>query len=235
MNELRFEVEIARGDAVPVEVVRERAYGAVRVRAEWPEDLATPEIRVAVVVEGDVDRRDAPAYVELFFHDVFLLLNLATPASFGGTVAITGGELRVRELSFSPRLFAYAQGLERVPLEAVVAWYDRVRLGTRQVAEDGPATALFQLLHLARGEETEEVSILRLASAAEAVVHERAPLRRLFALRDQIARGRAPVFHPMHDDALDPSVEDATREWIEVADAAASTVIAALQNTARGA
>lgn len=233
MNKMRFEVEIARGDAIPVDVVRERVYGGVRVSAEWPADLATPEIRVAVVVEGDVDRRDAPAYVELFFHDVFLLLNLAAPGSFGGTVSITGGELRVRELSFSPRVFAYAQGLERMPLETVVAWYDGLRLGTRQVAENG-ATALFQLLHLARGEENEETSILRLASAAEALVGKPASLRRLFALRDEIANGRAPVFHPMHDDALDPRVEDATREWIEVADAAASAVIAALQNAARG-
>jgi hypothetical protein len=186
------------------------------------------------VVEGDVDRRDAPAYVELFFHDVFLLLNLAAPGSFGGTVSITGGELRVRELSFSPRVFAYAEVFERVPLETVVAWYDGLQLGTRQVAENGVATALFQLLHLARGEENEETSILRLASAAEALVGKPESLRRLFALRDEIATGRAPVFHPMHDDALDPRVEDATREWIEVADAAAGAVIAALQNAARG-
>src|SRR5205085_5135362 len=74
MNTMRFEVEILRADgAVLQDVVRERVYGGVRVVAEWPGDLATPEIRVGVEVSGDVDRRDAPAYVELFFHDVFLL------------------------------------------------------------------------------------------------------------------------------------------------------------------
>ena len=33
----------------------------------------------------------------------------------------------------------------------------------------------------------------------------------------------------MHDDALDPRVEDATAEWIEVVDRAAGVVIRALQ------
>jgi hypothetical protein len=164
----------------------------------------------------------------LFFHDVFLLLNLAAPGSFGGSISIAGGELRARELAFSPRVFEYSSPLARLPLEKVVAWYDGVKLGTQQVATSAEATALFQLLHLARGEENERDSILRLASAAEALLGRPESLRRLFELRDAIAGGRAPVFHPMHDDGLDSRVEDATREWIDVADAAASAVIGAL-------
>jgi hypothetical protein len=225
MNRMRFEAEII-AEAVPIDVVRERVYGGVQVTAEWPEALTTPEIRVAIEVNGDVDRRDAPAYVELFFHDVFLLLNLAAPGSFGGTISVTGGELRVRELTFDARMFADAPAL---PLPNVVAWYDGLQLGTRQIAETAEATALFQLLHLARREEDEEESILRLASAAEALLGRSESLRRLFELRDELARGRVPVFHPMHDDGLDPRVEDATREWIEVADAAAGAVVAALR------
>lgn len=233
MNEMRFEAEIVRDDAVPVDVVRERVYGAIRVDAEWPSDLSTPEIRVAITVRGDVDRRDAPAYVELFFHDVFLLLNLAAPGSFGGTVSITGGELRVRELTFRARVFEHASSLQRLPLAKVVAWYDRLSIGTQQVASNGAAKVLFRLLQLARTEEDEEDSILRLASAAEELMERPASLRRLFELREEIARGRTPVFHPMHDDALDPRVEDATREWIEVADAAAAVVIGALRERIR--
>jgi hypothetical protein len=232
MNQVRFEAEIARGDVVPLDVVRERRYDGIVVRAEWPPDLATPEIRVAVDVSGDLDRRDAPAYVELFFHDVFLLLNLAAPGSFGGVVSITGGDLRVRELVFSPRVFAYAAGLIRLPIEDAVAWFDELRIGTQQIAARAEAVALFQLLHLARGEEKEEESILRLASAAEALVGKAESLRRLFDLRDDIAGLRTPVFHPMHDDALDPRVTDTTREWIEVADRAASVVIGTLQERA---
>src|SRR2546423_10488735 len=83
MNVMRFEAEILRADgAVPRDVVRERTYGGVRVVAEWPAELGTPEIRVGGEIGGAVDRRDAPAYVGLFFPHVFLLLNLAAPGSF---------------------------------------------------------------------------------------------------------------------------------------------------------
>jgi|SRR6185436_6371483 len=231
MSQFRFEAEIVRAEQIPAEVIRERVYGSVRVTADWPANLATHEIRVALEVSGDVDRRNAPAYAELFFHDVFLLLNLAAPGSFGGTITITGGELRVRELAFSPRLFEYASHLEHLPLADVVAWYDGLQLGTQQLATSDTAIALFQLLHLSRGEENEEQSILRLASAADALLGRPDPLRRLFELRDSL--DRVPAFHPVHDDGLDPRVGDATREWIEVSDAAATAVIAALQARVR--
>src|ERR1043165_222261 len=79
MSHMRFEAEILRDEAaVPRDTVRGRVYGGVRARADWPVDLAPPEIRVGVEVSGDFDRRDAAAYVELFFHDVFLILNLST-------------------------------------------------------------------------------------------------------------------------------------------------------------
>jgi len=234
MKSFRFEAEIALADATPADVVHERVYDGVRVTAEWPATIAHPEVRVTLEVRGDLDPRDAPAYVELFFHDVFLLLNLASPGSFGGTIAITGGELRVRELTFDARVFAYAAPLATLPLADVVAWYDGLQLGTRQLAMSGVATALFQLLHLARGPEREEDSILRLATAADALSSAAVP-QRLFELRDDIALGRVPVAHPMHDDALDPRIEDATREWIEVADAAARAVIGALQERVRSA
>ncbi|HKR66959.1 MAG TPA: hypothetical protein VJZ00_24745 [Thermoanaerobaculia bacterium] len=226
MNQIRFEAEIIPADAAPHEVVRERVYGNVQVTATWPDVLTTRELRVAIEVNGDVDRRDAPAYVELFFHDVFLLLNLASPGSFAGTISITGGEFRVRELTFDARCFASAPSL---PLANVVARYDSLRLGTRQIAGTPETIALFELLHLARTAEDEETSIVRLSRAAEALLGRPESLRRLFELRDEIARGRTVVFHPMQDDALDPRVEDATRKWIEVADAAAAAVVGALR------
>lgn len=235
MNHFRFEAEITLADAVPACVVRERVYGDVRVSAAWPAELAGPEIRVALDVRGELEARDAPAYAELFFHDVYLLLNLASPGSFGGTVSITGGALRVRELTFEAHVFAYGAPLEMLPLADVIRWYDGLKLGTQQVASGGVATALVQLLHLARGPEREEDSILRLAIAADALVDRPKAPRRLFELRDDLAHGRGPMIHPMHDDALDPRCEDATREWIEVADAAAAVVIGELQERIRNA
>jgi len=228
MNHVRFEAEILRSDdAALQDVVRERLYGRVRVVAEWPDDLGTPELRVGVEVSGDFDRRDAPAYVELFFHDVFLISNLSAPGSFGGIVSMSGGDSRVRDVALSARVFRYAPGLERVPVENVTRWYDGLGVGVKQIAEGGAEVALFQLLHLARGEENDEESILRLARAAEAL--GKRDDKRLFELRDDIARGRTMVIHPMHDDGLDPRVEDAAAEWIEVVDRAAGVVIGTLQ------
>lgn len=229
MGQLRFEAEVACTDRVPVEVVRGRTYGSVHVAAEWG-CFTGSRARVTIAVTGDIDERDAPAYVELFFHDVFLLLNLAAPGSFDGVITTAGGRLQVRELRFDARAFAHASA--RVPLDTVIAWYEGLDLGTRQIAASGEATALFQLLHLAREQEDEERSILHLASAAEALAGTPESCGALFALRDNIARGRTAVFHPMHDDALDPRVEDATAEWIEAADRAAAFVIGALQERA---
>lgn len=233
MSEYRFEASIVLGDAAPADVVRERVYGRVRVAAEWAAELAAPEIFVTLVVHGDIERRDAPAYAELFFHDVFLLLNLAAPGSFGGTISIRGGALRASDLEFDPRVFVHRSPVTRLPLADVVRWYDDLNLGAQQLATTDVAAALVQLLHLGRGREREEESILRLAIAASRLGVD-VP-GRLFELRDDIARGRAAAIHPMHDDALDPRVEDATREWIEVADAAARVVIAALQDRIRAA
>src|ERR1043165_9374638 len=153
MSHMRFEAEILRDEAaVPHPNLGRRVYGGVRVVADWPVDLATPEIRVGVEVSGDFDRRDAAAYVELFFHDVFLILNLSTPGSFGGIVSMAGGELRVRDVTFSARVFGYvAAGLGRVAVGDVVAWYDALGIGTQQIATTAETTALFQPPHLSRG------------------------------------------------------------------------------------
>jgi hypothetical protein len=216
MNVMRFEAEVLRGDAVPADVVRERAYGRVRVDAEWPDDLSTPELRIALRVSGDVDRRDAPAYAELFFHDVFLLLNLATPGSFAGTVSITGGELRVRELTF--RAYMFDPALEPLPLDRVTRWYDALGIGTQQLATTPEAVALFQLLHLARIEEDEQTTLSKLQPAIEGL--------QVASTRPD---GHAPVIHPMHDDALDPRVEPLSDRWIEAAEEASKTIVAELR------
>lgn len=217
----------------------ERAYrtgsGVVRVRAEWSALSGTPTARVPLEVVDDReggDARDLPAFVELFFHDAFLLFNLAEPGSFGGVIAAAGGELGVRELAFDPWLFEYARA-SALPLRDVIAWYDSLDLGTRQVVSNGTARALFHLLHLARTEEDDAISIVRLALASDALGLERDA--RLVELRDAIVSGVAPVVHPMYDDALDSRLDDPSLDWSEEIDRAASNVVSALQRQIRGA
>ena len=55
----------------------------------------------------------------------------------------------------------------------------------------------------------------------------------LFALRDAICRGGAPVFHPMFDEALDARLEDESYDWTEIADDAARVIVSAIQQRVR--
>lgn len=192
------------------EVLRERTYGTARVIASWPERVAADTLRVPLRIGGD-------DVAELFLHDAFLLFNLAVPGSFGGTIALNDGH----ELTLDARLFEYAwatgpSSIGVLPLREVVAWYEE--------ADEASLKALFHLLHLSRNPEDEVVAIVRLAQAAAALGVGEA---KLFALRDALVRNDATVSHPLDED------ERESLERIDVADRAASAVVAALQRKIR--
>jgi hypothetical protein len=235
-------------------LLRERVYatatGAVGVRADWSafagsEDKETVALEVEVVDKREThDPRDAGSFVQLYFHDAFLLLNLAVPGSFGGVIAMLADGRP--ELALSAGLFEYAwatatrngrPSIGPLPLADVVRWYDALQIGTQQLATTDAAKALFLLLHLSRTEENESASVIRLGQALEALLEEsdkRAEgLPRFFELRDAIVEGTAPVLHPMADDALDDRVDDASIELVNAADFASSIVINALQEQVR--
>jgi hypothetical protein len=138
MNKHKFSAEVARQARVPnaAELFREaatllsdRAYPDILVQADWT-PLASDDdvVRMEVTVIGQLAPRDVPAYVELFFHDAFLLFNIALPGSFGGAITVTGGEFGVNDLSFDAAPFAC--GASSMPLAEVVAW---CRGGTSQI------------------------------------------------------------------------------------------------------
>lgn len=252
-----------------VQVLSERQYPGegepVRVRIDWQpltdvdDDAATLTLQV-MDGSGQLDVHRAVSYAELFVHDAFLLLNLAVPGSFGGVITIDDDE-HVHALTLEAYLFEFAWAMaagnhwppiEPLPLAEVVAWYDGLQLGTRQVADTNVAAALFHLLHLARRLDSEPMSILRLAQAVDAVfdkpssflrsrieallgVYPELPdrLEQLFALRDTVANGTAPVTHPMNDDSLDPRADEDSSDWTAPADFAASILVGALQALAR--
>jgi hypothetical protein len=212
----------ARVWAEAAEVLRERAYEGARVIAEWPPRAGDSDsIRLPLTIAGVANRGDAESIAELFLYDVFLLFNLAAPGSFGGTVSLSTRN----EITLNAWLFEYAwvaaqrsgeSRIEALPLRDVVGWYD----GEDPAAKE----ALLHLLHLARGPEDEVLSIVRLAQAAQRLgVGD----RKLFELRDRIARGQVPVSHPLDAD------EETSLEWIDAADRAASAVVGAIQGRVR--
>jgi len=195
-------------------------YGPVRVRAEWPAAREAETVRLPLRVSGT---SDPAGYAELFLHDAFLMFNLASPGSFGGSISLAG-----QELTLDARLLEYAWAtsstIKPIPLAKVAAWYDAQRIDATQPARTAVARALFVLLHLARCPEDEVLSIVRLAQAAEALGLRDATL---FAMRDAVVRGDAAVLHPSADD------DGQSLESIDVADAAAGAIIAALQERIR--
>ena len=231
MTEHHFETEITGKLEIDPAALRERVYrtaaGMVRVGVQWPKVTDAPSLRIGVSVldarEGG-DPRDVPAFVELFFHDAFLILNLASPGSFGGVIATAGGEYRVREFSLDSHVFDVAE--ERVPLADVVRWYDELKMDVRQVAETPVQKALFHLLHLARTPQSDWLTVLHLAHAADAL---NVRSEELYELLETICGGAAPVLHPMHYDALDARVEEGELEIADAIDVAAKSIVKALQ------
>jgi hypothetical protein len=147
MNKHKFSAEVARQTRVPnaaeffrdaAAVLCDRAYGDILVQADWT-PLASEEdvVRIEVTVTGDIEPRDVPAYVELFFHDAFLLFNIALPGSFGAAITVTG-DMRVNDLSFDAAPFAC--GAPSIPLDEVVRWYPA---DANQIASTPMQTVLF--------------------------------------------------------------------------------------------
>lgn len=212
MNEYRFTAEIARQTRTATASIPERSYGGIRVLADWT-PLASDDdiVRIDVRVTGDLDPRDAPSYVELFFHDVFLILNIATPSSFGGVITVTGGEFRVNDLSFDATPFACGI-TSSIPLSEVASWYPSE---TSQIAATPMQTVLFHLLHIARGGDDEWMQRVRLIECLRALGIDE-PIDEM------------PIIHPMHDESLDARIDDT-----DVVDRAMLRVLTAIQKQVR--
>lgn len=233
--------------------------------ATW--DAASEELPSVDATVRFIDDReqghelDAHSYIELFLHESFLMLNVAVPGSFGGRMRWSEDGFRSRDVFLDARVFETAWAtaathdwprIEPLSLSQVMAWYDALGIGTQQVATTSTARALFHLLYLARGEEEDATSMVRLALALEAMFDARASflapriesllgrtaslpeqLRRFVDDRDAIVLGTAPVAHPMYDDSLDPRADDASFDFTETVDFASRVIVGALQQQVR--
>jgi hypothetical protein len=218
MNQHRFSAEVARQTRGPnaseffreaAAALQDRAYGNILVQANWTPLASNDDIvRVELTVTGEIDARDVPAYVELFFHDAFLLFNIASPGSFGGAITVTG-DMRVNDLSFDAAPFAC--GAESVPLSEVAARYPAA---TNQIVSTPMDIVLFHLLHIGRGNHDEWMQRARLNECLKAL-----------GIDDPIEE--IAVIHPMHDESLDARLDDAATSII---DAAMRRVLSAIQN-----
>jgi len=229
MNEYRFTAEVARSirdrnaELWRSGLLRERAYttreGIIRVGADW-EPLVSEEEIVRIDVwaiddGGHLAARDVPSFVELFFHDVFLLINIADPGSFGGAVTVSGGEFRVNDMVFDASAFACSASSPALPLSEVLAWY---RGGTEQMATTPMQRVLFHLLHIARGECDEWMLRARLTDCLMAL-----------GISDLVVAD-VPLLHPLHDEMLDERVDDSVSEET---DRAMAKVLMAIQDAVR--
>jgi hypothetical protein len=221
MNDYRFSAEIARqtrpATAITPTSLPERSYGGIRLRAGWaPLDSDEDIVRIDVNViddEGRLSAREIPAYVELFFHDVFLILNIAAPGSFGGVITVTGGDYRVNDLSFDAAPFACGI-TSSIPLAQVAAWYPS---DTEQVASTPMQTVLLHLLHIGRGGHDEWMLRARLSACLRALGIDE-PIEEV------------TVVHPMRDESLDARLDDRAAE---VVDRAMVRVLTAIQEAIR--
>src|SRR5205085_4425544 len=163
----------------------ERKYDGVVVRAGWgPLDREDGIVPVTLDVS-----REVPGIVERFFHDAFLVCNIAVPGAFGGVISTGGGEYRVDELTFDASLFEYGwvrggRAIEALPLADVVAWYDALGLGTRDVAESAMEKVLFHLLHIAASGGDDWTTRLRLGHCLGALAIGGDDLRQALDLLD---------------------------------------------------
>jgi hypothetical protein len=212
--------------ASAAELLRERRYGALRVTAEWVDDIA-----IRLRVDGAELESQARSIADFYAHELFLLLNLAVPGSLG--VVTPQLDAYAFEVAWVAAMRNGWPAIEPLPLERVLAWYEGLKLGTSQRATAPAPRALFALLHLATLDPSEPAALLHLGHALAALEVDDPRLASFFAAREAAVGGGASIIHPMHDESLDPALGDVDADAIAAADLAASVVVAAVQERIR--
>lgn len=148
----------------------------------------------------------------------------------------------------------------KLPLSDVIAWFGRLALGKRQIAESGPVKALFCLLHLARDWNFEPTALLWISHGLEALysvpnalsfnfLRDRisllfdAPsaskaqvareLRELYDLRNAFVHGGMNIARPFANEVVDRRLNNFNTRLLDSRDFGARLLLASLQEMIR--
>lgn len=120
-------------------------------------------------------------YLELFFYEIFLVMNLSGPGScnFERTSIRDDTEKDLSQhLGLSAHLFARSWDIfhenqwpfiQYIPLKTSWNWYQSLNIGTKQLAETSMERALFALVSMAKTSNFDPSSVLWLAHILEAL------------------------------------------------------------------
>lgn len=221
----------------------------------------------AVVTEIGRHRRHRTPVLDLLrlaIHDSYLILNITVPGTFSAAQIRVESERYPYPVPMRSELFedAWIVAIHQhwppiAPLQVgdVAKWYDRLGIGTTQVATSRIAKALFSTYHASQIVREDPTVVIWLAQCLESLFGVPAALSRnilqarAFALfgepvktklvmkelkefyeaRNSFAHGGAAILHPLANEILDEAVDEALVRWLQPAEFAASLVVAALQ------
>jgi hypothetical protein len=126
-------------------------------RARFPRrPTKTP---ISVITTGRPGRLQTRSIVEGFLHDIFLIMNIASPSCCDFYRAFLFGEQYEPDISLSNVHFESAlyiqlrhgwPVLQTLDLNKVISWFEKVRQGPSQIPNNPAERVLFALLHMAK-------------------------------------------------------------------------------------
>jgi hypothetical protein len=128
-------------------------------KARFPQRTTRNRIAISVKSKGHSEGKLAPAALESFLHDVFLILNVAAPGSCDFNRASLQGpsleiEISLSNIHFESGLLVYLDHgwpkLDILDLRMVITWFRSVRQGTSQIPKNSMERVLFALLHMSK-------------------------------------------------------------------------------------
>lgn len=167
-----------------VESTQEKIMKLINDQLSIPKEIDPVEINAIAIMpaalKDDKHKDSRYEYIIHFIHDIYLVLNLASPGccNFGYSTISTMDESWSRSFHLSSILFetSWHDSLENnwpkvtaFSLNTVFEWFNALNIGTRSIAITPISKALFALLHVANDLMGEPASLVWLAHALESL------------------------------------------------------------------